>query len=334
MITLGTVQNSTIINVSGFCPTSPQFIQTLNEVIERYMNRGDWHGSVVPVRVCVRQGCVTWPRYVDEVRKIMACRGAPVTVKSVWYEFLEWSGNHRRYGWDAWRGDERHMTAQLRVPCYNDIYGPNCTVRFYAQTSADIGKVIWIYGTDNNNQPLRNNNQDGTWSDGIPVTLALPFGSTSNPYFVSRVERVVKPITQGNITMYAYDTVQNVLWDLAVYEPSEQNPSYIRYKLDPRFYSNQACQGTCQETIIALVKLKYVPVSAPNDPIFISNIGALKFGMMAFKREEANDFTGASGLWQQGITELNRELENASPDSQLPVTQQVIGRRRYRNHAF
>jgi len=82
------------------------------------------------------------------------------------------------------------------------------------------------------------------------------------------------------------------------------------------------------------VKLGFVPASVPSDLIVIDSISALKFGVMALKREEANDFGGAATLWQEAITELNRHLENETPDSQLPVTNAILGSRMWSNRAF
>lgn len=336
-LTLAQIQTPLFSQAAGNCTTSsPDFLDMVNEVVPRLMERGDWPGSILPIRVCVKAGCVTWPRYVGQVRKINHCRGN-IAVKSVWYEFLEHDHSRSRgmYSWQGWCGDERRMTAQLKVPVYNDIYGPNCTVQVYCQVPEDIGATVTIFGIDNNGQPLRTDNGDGTWSDGITITVAIPFGSTGNPYFVSRIDRVVKSRTQGNLTMFAYDTANNVLWDLAVYEPSETNPSYLRYHLDGRWNAgNPASCGGCLETIIALVKLKFIPVSSPTDLIPIESRAAIKLGLLALRREMAEDIAGADQWWARAIETLNRNLENENPDSELPVQNNVFGDRTFRNQCF
>ena len=298
-----------------------------NQVIPRLLQRGDWPGSLMPVRVMVRNGQVTWFRYVGQVRSMHSCRGN-IPVRPVWYEFLEWHGHRHHHAWEGWRERERQMTMQYRAPSYNDIYGPNCTVRLYVDAQEDVGATIQLFGADNNNQPLRTNNGDGTWSDGVTITAQIPFGSTST--FVSRIDRVIKSKTQSTARLYAYDATQNALYDLAVYEPSETVPSYLRYQLD-----GGRPGATCREAIIALVKLKFLPVSASTDGlIFLEGAqGALLHGFRAVKREDAGDIQGASGYWKSAVEECNRQLEDADPDGPV-VENNVFAGRTFRNHLF
>ena len=329
MLTLADIQTSAFQTASGFCPTSQDFLDMVNQTIPRLLQRGDWPGTLMPVRVSVRNGQVTWFRNVGQVRSMHACRGN-IPVRPVWYEFLEYRGG--RHQWEGERGRERHMTMQYRAPTYQDIYGPNCTVRLYIDAQEDLGATVQIFGTDNNNQPLRTNNGDGTWSDGVTITAATQsdglYGSTST--FVSRIDRVVKSKTQSTARLFAYDSVQHVLFDLAVYEPSETVPSYLRYQLD-----GGRPGPTCQESVIALVKLKFLPVSSPTDGlIFLEGAqGALLHGFRAVKREEAGDTQGATSFWKLAVEELNRGLEDQDPEGPVAVNNVFAGRS-FSNHLF
>jgi len=333
-LTLQQIQGSAFQTAAGVCTNTRDFYDIVNEVVPRLMERGDWPGTIVPIRVCVRQGCVTWPRYVGKVRKINQCRG-DIKVQSVWHEFLEHSYSDREiYGWGSWCREERNMTAQYRACTYNDVPGPNCTIRIYPLVPEDVGATVTIFGVDNNQQPLMTDNGDGTYSQGITITAALQFGSSSNPFFVSRIDRVVKSVTQSNLPMYAYDTVNNVLFDLAMYEPSETNPQYERYKLDGRWNMGLPSNGQCLESVIALVKLRFIPVSVPMDMIPLNNRGAIKLGIRAWKREDAGDIEGARAWWTSAIETLNRNLEDSQPDDELAVQNNVIGDRMFSNRCF
>lgn len=334
MLTLSQIQNSSFQTASGFCTTSPDFLEIVNDVIPRLANRGDWPGFLLPVRLCISNGCVTFPRYVAQVRRMNACKST-IPMRNNWHEFLEYKGNRHMHEWQGWCGQERSATMQYRAPTYNDIYGPNCTVRVYIDVQADIGAGVQIFGTDNNNQRLQTKNADGSWSEGITITAAIPFGSSST--FVSRIDRVVKPITQGNVRLYAYDSVANVLFDLAVYESSEVNPSYLRYQVEAGHQFGQyGCQSGCQKTIIALTKLQFIPVSVPSDGlIFLDGaVGALRLAVKARKMEDASNMSAAQGFWASAISELNRCAEDASPDDQASVVNNVFAGRRFRNRAF
>ena len=336
MLTLAQCQTGQFQTASGYCTNTQPFLELLNDVVDQYMARGDWDCTLMPVRVCIVNGCVTWPRYVGQVRKINMCRGN-ATVQNVWYNFLENNNGSRGiYGWNAWCGEERKMTAQYRTPTYNDIYGPNLYVRLYPMVPDDVGSVVTVFGTDNNGQPLVTNNGNGTWSQGINITLALPFGSSSIP--VSTITRVAKPVTQGTVNMFAYDAIQNVLFDLAVYEPSETNPNYLRYQLEGAWNQpngqTSCCQGQCPQSVIALVKLQQLPIASPTDLVIINNRRALLMGIRAMKLEDANSFAEADKCWQRGIEALNRQLEDANPDEQFSSANNTFGRMSFRNQAF
>lgn len=233
------------------------------------------------------------------------------------------------------------MTNQFQSSVYNDIYGPNCTVRMYVDLTADVNATCTIYGTDNNNQPLQTVNTDGTASLGQTFSVQIQSGPGGHAYwgsttsFVSRIDRVVCSATQGMKRLYAYDATQNTIFDLAVYEPSETNPSYVRQQLEGE-RMGQWGGGNCTQSVIALVKLKFVPVSAPTDGlIFLDGAqGAIYHGCRAVKREEAGDSAGALTFWKSAVEELNRQLEDYVPDDQIAVKNEVFAGRNYHNHMF
>ncbi len=331
MITFADVQNSSVKGVANCGPSSPQFALIVNEVVTRLLQRGDWSGTNLPIRVCVKGGCVTWPRYVGQVRRINACRNT-ISMRNQWFDFLQHQGPRHAHEWRGWCGQERNAVNQFRAPTYNDIPGAGWQVRVVPMLAADVGATVTIFGTDNNQQPLMSIS-NGVWSQGITITAAQPFGQSNSQYFVGKIDRVVKSVTQGNLLLYAYNPSANVLLDLAVYEPSETSPSYLRYQLDSRG-GQSPCGGDCLETIIALVKLQQVPIAAPTDLVLIDNIGALKLGVKAWKREEADDFAAARLLWAAAVEELNRQLENDFPDDQFSAVNNVLGGETFRNQMF
>jgi len=314
LATLQEAKDSSIGNVAGACTNSPEFLRLLNDATRQAMRRGDFKGTIVPIHICVKRGCVVWPRYCGEVRKLNLCN-QHIPIRNVWYDFME----HDRTGcgWHHWRGGEPRMIQQANTWGYNDVFGDNRTIRAYAMVQADYGKTVTIFGVDNNNQPLQTNNGDGTWSEGIVITLAKPFGSTS--VFVRRIDRVLKDTTQGNVLLYAYDAVNAVLEDLAVYQPSETNPDYVRHQLQTGCCTGQ--QGDCPtaQSAVALVKLRFVPVKVDTDLVLIQNLDALKALMQAIKFGEAGDLANKRAYEADAIRELNLELQDSQPVDQIPI---------------
>jgi hypothetical protein len=216
----------------------------------------------------------------------------------------------------------RKMNNQGRYTTFNDIANADRLVRAYCLCQEDIGKTITLFGVDNGNQPLRTHNvAAGTWTDGITITLAVPFASTS--VNVRRIDRVSKDVTQCNVPLYAYDATNNVLEDLAIYEPGETDPNYERDRIVNLGCCNNSCGAST--SVAALVKLQFIPVVADTDLVLISNVRALKFAVQAIKLEEAGQDEAAAIKMGLAVKELNLELSDEYPWDQTPVDTGFMG---------
>ena len=332
MLTYYDIQTSSVAKVAGVNPASSDFADIVNEAIRRLLRRGDWPGTVVPMQTCVRRGCVVWPRYVGQIRKLNWCRRSwscggerVVPLHNLWYQFMNPQGYHSEFGH---RHGDLAALDKGRSPTYNTIFGDGRLVRAYPSTPEDIGQTLTIYGLDNGNQPLRTNNLDGTWSEGITITLGSPFGSTAG--YVRSIERVRKDPTQGQVFLYAYNAADDTLEDLAVYDPGETNPSYVRQGLN--LTAGCACDSTA--SVVALVKLAFIPVKYPSDLVIIDNIEAIKAIVQSLKLRESNDFQNAIAAETDAIRELNRQLEDESPDEQFSAVTHPIGKCSFTNQCF
>lgn len=304
-----------------------------NDAVRRLMERGDWEGTVVPMLACIDNGsCVVWPRYVGQVRQLNFC-GKHVPIKNMWWDFLPYD---RHLAWEAndWWGwasgpwfSGKSMVNQAQSPVFQDIQGDGRTVRVYQESSLDNGKTVTIFGEDNNGERLMTRGA-GVWADGIKLTLAATASTpyTETPVNVRRIDRVLKDITNGPIRLYAWNSSASVLEDIAYYEPGETRPNYLRSRLSLPCVSN-SCNGTTNSlrSVIALVKLQFVPVLTDNDPMLIDNITALKHMFQAIKCEEAQDQATALGFQAMAVDELNQESRNANPDTQIPVSMGELG---------
>lgn len=338
MLTLGDTQIPTgpIARVAAYCPTSAEFISLINQSCRKLLRRGDFSGTVVPIYVCAPNGCIAWPRYVDHVRRVNICNRT-IPVRNMWYEFLE---RGRRCDWGNWlRWPESKLSDQGRTSVFQDIQGDGRTVRAYPRCNADLGKTVTIFGIDNNGQTLQTQNADDSWSIGQVLTLQTPFASTST--FVRSIDYVLKDPTQCPLDLYAYNASTNLLEDLAHYEPSETRPSYSRTRLQgwvPNFGTStfvppQTCCGTNQ-AVIALVKFRFVEAVNPTDLLGIDNEDALQIMVQSLKLREKNDYAGARAMENEAVFELNRQLENDSPDDTFSVQDDTLGPQVWSNQAF
>lgn len=320
LLTLAAAKASRIKEVTQSCSSSDEFLSLLNEATKRLMQRGDWAGLMVPIYICVRQGCVTWPKYISKVRRINRCNNE-VKVGNLWYDFINKNSPDANYYASGIGGnpapDLYRLVNKGNAPTYSDIAGDARTVRVYPSVPQDVGKTVKIFGVDNNGQPLRENVND-IWVDGQTLTIALPYAESTG--FVRRIDRVIKDATQGNVRLYAYDTVNLVLEDLANYDPSETLPNYER---DQVILGNTCCSSS--KSVTALVKLRYVPAVSDTDLVLISNTTALKFMIQAIKLEEGGDRNGARECVLGAVAELNLELDDESPRDQTPVDSGFMG---------
>lgn len=317
MMTFDEAKASRLRNIAGACPSSDEFRDLLNEATQRLMIRGDWKGVVVPIYVCVRRGCLVFPRYVGQVRKAKLC-GDATPVNNMWYRYMS---NAEYSCCTGTNGIENNLNSLGYSPVFDDVQGDDRTIRAYPDCVDDVGAVIKIFGIDDDGQTLRTNNGDGTWSEGVSITLAVPYGSTS--VNVRRIDRIIKPETQGKVRLYAYDTVNDVLEPIGEYEPSETLPEYAKYSLrGPGCCTTTTCGDL--KALSALVKLKFIPVKTGTDLVLIDNIAALKLMIMCIKAEEKEDYAAARQHEAAAIRELNLQLADEFPDDTVPVSNNVF----------
>jgi len=328
MQSFGQFKTSTAKNIAGVSVNDPRFKEWLNKATRMLLNRGDFSGTLVPIFVCVTNGCVTWPRYVGQVRKMYSCQ-RDIQTKGLWYQFLD------RNCWAGWCGPSIDMgngigtpgyytngnggygspaINQGRYPVHTDIMGDGRYVRLCHRCQQDLGKAATIFGVDNGNQPLKHRNGGGDWEDGLRLILQLPYAQTTE--FVRRIDRVVREETQLQVLAYAVNTnASDVLEDLAIWDGSEISPSRLRQ----RVFAGCGCSGTQTVGVTALVKLAFVPVRTDEDWVLIDNEDGLELMFQAIKRWDAGDRLGAKQYENDAVTELNHQLQNEMPDNELPI---------------
>lgn len=295
------------------------------------MRRGDWSGLAVPIHVCIRSGCVVFPRYVGRVRKMNLCfsRNQP---KNIWYDFMPREGicsswnNSNWWGnasWGSWLGGAARVIQQNQTPVFQDVAGEGRLIRAYATYRTDIGKDVTIFGIDNDGQTLMHKNLDGTWSDGIILNIQAPWGSTST--FVRHIDRVLLDDMQGPVRLYGYDIANDVLEDIAMYEPGETNPSYTRYQVGSHC-SNKDCG--CTRSLVALVKLRFIPVRFDTDLVLIENLDALKDMIQSLIFKESGDIKNSAAFEASAIREMNLQMSDDMADDTIPISLGELGNTR------
>jgi hypothetical protein len=326
LLTLGQLKQGACSKIAGVCPSNPEFADYVNQAVRQLMRRGNWWGTVQPMRGCVYDNCIVWPRYVGTVLAVNR-NGHFSDLANRWFQFMDWSGvDLSSFGITPGRPHDFHNTTVFdgTTPVFNPIpCGQSRYVLAYPGTQQDVGKTITLFGVDSNGQTVRQQ-IGGVWKDGITLTLALPF--VQSPMKFQKVTRVLKDVTQGVLRLYQWDGVNlnfdltpNV-FDMAAYDPSERSPDYQHSKM-------LGCGGPpgCARQITALIKLAFIPVSDDNDLVLIENEDAIEHMIQSIKYREKGDAARAVQWEKDAFRELNYELRDRVPDEQFVATFRPFG---------
>lgn len=334
LLTFENLKDSDIPGRVGKCPESDDFRNYTNKATRMLMNRGDFWGTVERMRICTYNSCIVWPRYVAAVKAINIA-GNSYAVMNHWYEFMPLSAGDFCNGGFTWSGGACYGNTRAVndgfAPVFNQIRcGSSVYIRAYPSTQADVGQTTRIFGIDENGQTVRSNNGDGTWSEGVELTLAIPYVSTSIKF--REVQRITKEETQGVLRYYQYDEDNDVLLDLVWLEPTELSPAYRRSRIPKPCCTSTSCDGLT--SVEAMVKLEFIPVKYDTDLVQISNLDALSDMMLAIKYSNAGEAAMAKDFESKAIRELNLELNNRFPNEQTPVEINPFGSAMPINHSI
>ena len=312
-----------ISRVIGCCSTDSRVAQYGNEAQARLLPKGKWVGSYQLYKICVtNENCVTWPRQVETIETYAICE-CPGTIFNQWFEFLA-NGPGILKNTDGC--GKSLIDAGEGFVTFQDIVPKGKKIRVLADVSEAATARILLQGYDDNNKWIQTQDS-GAWIDGEYVAITS-VGATSVNNF-SALVRVIKPLTNSNVRLFDFNPVDGMLIPIAVYEWDETLPSYRRSKI-PGMANAASCCSTdnCNsKSLHAMVKLRHIPVSRPNDFFVLGNVGALKLMVQAILKEERNLFAEARAYEKQAVQILQEELESNLGDG-------VVNRIRYEDKAL
>lgn len=333
LLTLGEAKASRRLkSVAGACNTSQQFIDLVNDATRMLMNRGNWWGTVQNLTACVYNKCIAWPRHVGTVLAVNVC-GNSTQIQNNWYQFMPLDAacvrSYINCGCKGGIGVMADGTSPVfqQIRCGDEFY-----IRAYITRQADVGKTITIYGIDSNGQTVMSTHADGIYQEGVELSMTVAYVSTSQTF--RQVTRVEKEETEGIVRLYQYDATNDVLLDMAYYEPTETSPSYQVSKIVGT--ASCGCDTSCDglKRVSALVKLQYVPVVNDKDIIQVENVDAVAMMMQALKLSDQYDIKTKQAMELDAVRELNLELRNRLPIDQVPVNVMPFGTATLERHGI
>ena len=260
-----------------------------------------------PMSLSVSSNTIICPREVEAILAVRDGRSL-FQVQNIWYQYVSWDMMTLAMAQQCSRQNQiAYMDGT--TPVTNQItYSSPMYIRATSSIPAsDASKAITVFGVDGSGNAVQST-----------IALAAPFGS-SVPVQFARVDRVVKDITAGYVTLHQDDNAGNLL-PLSVYQPSETTPDYIIM----RFGSQ-----TTYNSVTALVKLAFIPAYNDTDKVLIENQDALRDMVLSIRKKEAGDLQSAAALETMAHRELNREMRNRFPDEQTIVSVKPFGTKEF-----
>ncbi len=306
----------------GLCVDDPRYLKIVNSATERLLQKGLWWATTAAYSICTDQACITWPRQFAAIESIWLC-GAPLTIRGEWFEYLN-SGLGLQQGcnnggngpvvWSGWNWlcGGGNMLFRQNACTFTDIIGVNKKIKVYCDVAETAGSKIILQGYDENKNWIRTQ-VSGEWVDGEYVLLNSSTPQTTVNFF-SSLTGAQKPQTNGNVRLYELNTDDSTQRAIAVYEPTEENPSYRRNFI-PGLCNRTGDDNTCRKRPIGVIaKLAFIPVQKETDYLVIENETAIQLMCMAINKEmfavNSSEVQEASLFEAKAVAELNAQLSH------------------------
>jgi hypothetical protein len=319
VLTYGQLKSGVCKRIASACPNGQTFTDLAQAGVRQLMQRGDWWSIVQPMRFCTQGNSIVYPRFVAAILAFNRC-GQPTPVANQWFEFEPFDSWHQQAAGCCRRGENwpGGFTAVTdgTTSILNQIPAGNLNkVRFYVSAAVDYGKTVTVFGTDQHGQVVYSTHPDGSYQEGLVLTLAQPYVESS--IYFSKIFRIVKAVTANVIRGFLYDPNTALMNILGEYQPTETAPEYIHSKLmgSGGGRAQVKCCATMQ--VSALVKLQFIPFVNDNDIVPIDNEDAIRDMIISIRQKEAGNIAEAKAMEESALRELNYQLKTRYPNEQF-----------------
>lgn len=295
-----TTTNQLRATLGSYVEPGGDFLASLNQVLARIYSTGTYRDLTVQYSLPVVDSHVTLPDDADAILHVMV-DGSPVPARSLWHDY-----KHVGSGYDS--GD-------LSWGLIDAGYWP--TLKLLPEEGVSYLIVV----------PSASDVRFDAWDpdvDGSSISIVASNGqrvyrSQSNESNARRLEFVDDESATVTITdihsiqfdglASAFDLVTGAGDVIATVGP---NGGVTRYR---RFRLNRATDG--QTVVHVLCKRAFKPLIDDDDICYVTNIGALKHGLLGRIAEDSADLERANYHWQL-CTKLLDEESAAAMGSALP----------------
>jgi hypothetical protein len=289
----------------------------INQAIERILTLSRPRGSLLAAQFTVYDYQVTLPRNMSNVLgwKMIATDGTEQlggyrNIYNRWFQYANRPppdcGCSMIGLYDAGDGFVifRSLPTAGKIKLYTSR--TEAADNFHVRGLSGTAKVFTGTGTST----IEGENLIIPTASGGSVTSATTFDAGDSLY------EIVKPTTNGVLTLYHVNATTGVETLIGRYDPGETIPNYRRYT-----YPNANSDNT---SIIEVISDEgYVAARADNDQLAVSNLGALKNAMKALGFEDANDEDRYNSYIAQAQNLIDNERQKFDGDSAIGVFQNI-----------
>ena len=286
-----------ISGASGMSISDARVMAYTNLATQELMNEWDWPQLICWMRFKTTSCRINVPSEFDRILSLMV-NGVPLPLQSPWFEFVGYGPAFPKvYGaasdyldqtqLQQLEGvlDKEQVATFEEIPSDGTVYYPTVTCSA-SELVNGVRPYIIIQGYDQNGIWIRTLDVDGSgdYIDGVQLQLngdATPF-STSSAQAFSQVTAILKPVTNGAVSLYVTNLVNNLVF-LGQYAPYDTRPFYRRYSIPNLTNGTTYC-------ILARLRKRYTPIYSTNDFLLIPNLAALSSMVQAVFFREAQNF--------------------------------------------
>lgn len=297
----------------------------VNEALERLMDGYDWECLRRVMRLTVRSKTVVLPANVEKILWVDT-DGTPGKLFGQAYQFLSSGVGDLDYG--SIRSGSGYKDAVDLGGHWSVMYtippeAGDLPLIALSDSAADSSQV-----TVQGRCPSHRTQTDTLDIQALPEGTALAWSGTWDGDLVtltpgdkpfSHIDRVVKEVTEGTVSLVAVDEAAGRYYKLAVYYPKTVRPQFRRYQLT-NFHPVEGRDSACDTTdVLALVRLRYVPLVEDTDEAPIDSIQAIKLMVIAIREENAGNLQGAVNYEEKALRVLTDREKTRTISDGTPV---------------
>jgi len=197
---------------SGTC-SNDRAIKAINQARRLLWNKRAWTSQEEYVQICCVNNCFTLPNRYEQIK-------------------LAWIGDDAASLSDEWFNATNAFALRADQSCHRmitEVGGKHVLFRDYTTHPYQIG--IMIEDAEDIGKELMFEVQDqyDTYHK-VSIKTINPPSLAKSDLLVKGIRSVSKPLTKGRVRVYAYDTALEAQTLISIYQPSDVNPSFRRFK--------------------------------------------------------------------------------------------------------